>query len=199
MKYPKTLALALLLTLSSINFASAQSEEEDPLAGIDELFNAIEEIESAEEAMEEGFTETESTELVNPGENTVGLPEADVESETTETLDEQISTTEEDSVTEAVEAQSKNIQNRLLPKEVPEGKEDHVLYTVPGAIDYRGMTFLKIDSPRFFNRFQKCNTTEAEKTYNALAKLKISQGSPLECREAMQYQFMPYRTFRASR
>ena len=43
----------------------------------------------------------------------------------------------------------------LKIKEIPAGKENHILYTMPGTIDYRGMTFMRIDSSKFFNRFQK--------------------------------------------
>jgi len=175
MKYTKNLALALALSLTLISTTQAQSEEEDPLAAFAELEAALEELEELETTEEETSESSESS---------------------SETAAE---TSTEESTQTAEEPEGKMVSNRLLPKEVPEGKEDHLLYNIPGAIEYRGMTFLKIDSPRFFNRFQKCDTTEADKTYNVLARLKISQGAPLECRESMKYQFMPYKTFRATR
>jgi len=54
MKYSKTLVLAMLLGFSTLNLATAQSEEEDPLTGFDDLFEAIEQIEEEGTSMEAG-------------------------------------------------------------------------------------------------------------------------------------------------
>lgn len=190
MKYTKHLALALALSLSFVSLTQAQSEGDDPLAGFAELEAALDELESLETETEAEGTETEST-----TEESTTNTEASTETSTeTETENSSETPTESEETPAA-----KTVNSRLMPKEIPEGKENHLLYNIPGAIEYKGMTFLRIDSPRFFNRFQKCDTTENDKTYNALARLKISQGSPLECREDMKYQFMPYKTFRATR
>jgi len=117
--------------------------------------------------------------------------------ETTETTTE-VEVTSETS-TETVTDNRQKIGSRLFPKEIPAGKETHILYTIPGAIAFRGMTFMQIDSALFFNKFQKCDTPETDVVTNKLARLKISQGAPLECRESMKYQFAPYRTYRANR
>lgn len=181
MKYTKTLALALALSLTFAATTHAQSTEEDPLADFADLEAALDELGSLE-------TEASDSESLSS--------EADAEASTEATTETESEVNTEANLETKEEASGKTVNSRLLPKEVPEGKEDYLLYNIPGAIEYRGMTFLRIDSPRFFDRFQKCDTTEDDKTYNALARLKISQGSPLECRESMEYQFLPYKTFR---
>lgn len=190
MKYPKTLTLAFLLSLSTLNLAAAQSNAaDDPLSGFDELFDALKEIESAEEPMDLGGSDN----------STLNAIETETSSEAT---DKEESSQTENSTTEdtvAAKSSARLIQNRLMPKTVPEGKENFVLYRVPGAFEYRGMTFTRLESSLFYNRFQRCDTTKDEVITNTLAKLKISQGAPLECRETMKYKFAPYRSFRASR
>ena len=206
MNYKKPLAFAFILSFSLVNAGQAQSDEsfdEDPLTVIDDLMETLESIEQLEDVeefdsgMDSGALDGESEgaldeSLTNDLDASVNA-EGTAGAETSESTDTQNATT-----TEPV-LEPKSVGNRLAPKEIPEGKENHLLYKIPGAIDYKGMTFLRIDSPRFFNQFQKCDTTDADRTQNALARLKISQGAPLECREAMKYQFMPYKTFRASR
>jgi len=210
MRYTKTLGLMLLMAASATNVSFAQ--EEDPLAAIDELNEAIEALESFEEDNESFETNEESSvesDFLSPTEIQDNVVEPNSSEDLmmpSETLDATENTVESENVdsqnivSETVnELQSKSITDRLQIKEIPEGKENHLLYTMPGTIDYRGMTFMRIDSSKFFNRFQKCNIAESDTVTSTLSRLKVSQGAPLECRESMKYQFLPYRTFRASR
>lgn len=175
MNYLKTLTLAFLLSFTSLNLATAQSDETDPLAEFDELFKEIEGAEESIDLGEEG-------------------------SGTLESVETEISTEPEATVTSEVsEKNTRIMQNRLLPKTIPEGKESFVLYRVPGAFEFRGMTFTQLESSLFYNRFQKCDIAEDETITSTLANLKLSQGAPLECRETMKYKFAPYRSFRAQR
>lgn len=203
MRYTKYLALMLLMTVSVANMSFAQSEDDDPLAAIDELNAAL----AALESFEGDTTSEETTGDTVQTDPAPAAPGSEASESTSESTSE-TTANEETSAEPAVaaeatttvdEVQAKSILDRLAIKEIPAGKENHILYTMPGTIDYRGMTFLKIDSSKFFNRFQKCNVAASDTVTSALSRLKISQGAPLECRESMQYQFLPYKTFRASR
>ncbi len=208
MKQTKYLLLGLIISTASIGNSFAQSEE-DPLDAVDGLIDAIEALESedgdgAEEdtSTENGSSNQAAEESTVADESTATTADESTTAETPASADETGSS--ETATTDTASKQSgtdeaERASSRLIPKEAPAGKEDHLLYKIPGAIEYKGMTFLKIDSPKFFNQFQRCDLAENETLTGTLARLKVSQGAPLECRETMKFQFIPYKTFRATR
>ena len=204
MRYTKSLALMLLMAVSVTNISFAQSEEADPLDTIDELNQALASLQNTDfgendeedsEQSEPATSEPTASEALS--EPVIGASESILETTSSEESAPEVTSGKETAPVN--ELQAKSIVDRLAIKEVPAGKEHHLLYTMPGTIDYRGMTFMRIDSSRFFNRFQKCDVAESDTLTSTLSRLKISQGAPLECRESMQYQFLPYKTFRAAR
>jgi|GEM_PF-3804789 len=208
MKTTTVIALSLMFGLINLSPVNAQSSEEDPFAGLEDFFSELESLES--EGGEE-FADTENnSESSSSFETDSFMAESDtLLSSADESADEVISesapeasntvTTEAEAVISTVPFRGNLGSVRLNNGAAPEGKESHVLYNIPGAIEYNGMTFLNIDSRKFFNRFQKCDIAETETVTNALSRLKISQGAPLACREDMQYKFLPYKNFRSTR
>lgn len=191
MKNASVVALSLfifgLLSLQPIT-VQAQSSE-DPFGDFEDLFSELEDFESESSDEIEAVEDESSAEDEASAENLQSSDEEAVDSETTS-----------DEETAPVESKTNPLEARLnTVAEIPEGKEDYLLYNVPGAIEHGGMTLLRIDSPKFFNKYQKCNFATNEQVTGTLAMLKISQGAPLECREDMQYQFAPYKTFRSTR
>lgn len=187
MKRTSVVALAFLLSLASFNISHAQSSEdpfEDDILG--DLFSDLEsfsdEVEEQESGSEEGFGELPELTPSDESENSTELSES----------------TGEDLLTPSEEAPARALISRNYIKEVPEGKEAFLLYKIPGAFEYRGMTFMNVDSDKYYNPYQPCDLTEQHVITGSLARLKISQGAPLECREDLKYSFLPYRTFRAS-
>lgn len=179
MKQTTVVALGFLLCLLSFNISHAQSSE-DPFS--DDLFGDLfSELETfSEEPSEEEFTEDLGSE--EP-------PAEDLSSGDSELLPT------EDLGTEA----RTNSSGRDYIQEIPEGKEAFLLYQIPGAFEYRGMTFLTVDSPKYLNPYQPCDLTAEHVITDKLARLKISQGAPLECREDIVYRYFPYKTYRTSR
>ncbi len=205
MRYTKSFALMLLLAAGVTNISFAQSNESDPLDTIDELNQALSALQSddsgenTEDNNEQIKTTSETDVSGAVASETILASESSSESSLSEETATESTETSAKETTSVNELQAKSIIDRLSIKEIPAGKEHHLLYTMPGTIDYRGMTFMRINSPRFFNRFQKCNVAESDTITKTLSRLKISQGAPLECRESMKYQFLPYKTFRATR
>lgn len=204
MKTTTLIALSLLFALTTLNTAPLQAAD-DPF-GDDEIGDIFAELENFEsETDSETSTESDSESTNSDELQSSASEEGDDSSETQEALDSSESSTASESETttqsstEAIAPETKQVNSRSYLLEIPEGKEHHLLYSIPGAIEYKGMTFMNIDSPKFFNKFQKCSTPETSKITNTLARLKISQGAPLECREDMQYKFIPYKTFRTRR
>lgn len=208
MKTTTVVALSLLLSFMTINTTHAQ--EEDPLDGFGDILDAFSEL------AEEGSSELESTDSSSSSEDSstsseststdsTSTEESESESSSTEsTSTENTSTTESTTTTDTTSADytttKSNVNPRyLVPTTIPEGKENFVLYRVPGAIELNGSTFLNIKSSKFYNRYQRCNMAETEVVNDRLARLKISQGGPLACREDMEYRFQPYKTYGSNR
>ena len=155
MKSIKNLSLALILSFSLLSVAHAQSEE-DPLAGIDDLFDALTEIEESESFDQESSTEESTGDSMTESTTESSTEESTTTEESATTENSPESTQEETSTEDKAkkdELRKKLASNRFEVKTAPTGKESHVLYNLPGAIDYRGMTFLKMSSPKFLNRF----------------------------------------------
>ena len=182
MKRTSVVALAFLFSLLSFNVSHAQSSEdpfEDDIFG--DLFSDL-----------ESFSDEVEEQEGSDSQDSFGdLPTLEPSDNTNESV-------EEDLLTPTQEAPSRATVSRSYIKEVPEGKEAFLLYQVPGAFEYNGMTFLNIDSDKYFNPYQPCDLTDKHVITSQLARLKLSQGAPLECREDIRYVYMPYRTYRAS-
>lgn len=193
MKHTTVVALGLLLSLMSFNISYAQSVE-DPF-GEDFFGDLFSELESFSEDPEVLAAEEDTT----SGSSSSSSSSSGTSSSTP--LDEPQSSDESDLLlpSDNFESNVVNDNARSYVQNIPEGKENFLLYNVPGAVEHRGMTFLNFTSAKQLNAYQRCQLGESDVLTNKLARLKISQGAPLECREDIVYRYFPYKTYRISR
>ncbi len=202
MKTQKNTVVALSFIfgiLLSVQTTFAQSTEEDLLGDISDLFG---DTSTSEDFGSEIPAPDEST-----GDDFLGgledlfedITESEETSGDTETLDDQTATSDEQNYD-----LSGITPERLYGSafEFPQNETDEysLLKRVPGAIKHRGSTLLVISSKKTLSKYLPCKVAETAKITNALARLKMSQGAPLACREDVGARlYMPYRTFRGYR
>ena len=205
---------SLIITAYSGNLALAADEEsadlDDTLTGtfsLDEDFlNDLADLDSFD-------LETSSTTSTSTASNTANTDDNDasiagfVDSTTKTTKSTQdevtfyglIQSAKKDSKTVTPNTQKTTQSNfRFSAPVVPEDKTEatKVLYRIPGAVEYKGSTMINFYSNKTKNKYVPCAVEDDQSTSQALYNLKLSQGAPKYCRESIEYNILPYRTFR---